>query len=72
MEFASQCRQQHQPTAIGEAMARGLGLTPAGSAGQCGSDRAGGSVQPRFAVMCLIATFGVPCVLSMPMCLWWR
>src|SRR6266567_681009 len=67
MEFA----KKHQPTAIGEAMARGLGLNPQALRGQCGSDRAcGDQVQPRLAgAMCLTASFGVACVFSMPMCL---
>src|SRR6266567_171703 len=68
MEFA----KQHQPTAIGEAMARGLGLNPQALRGQCGSDCArGDQVQPRLAgAMCLTASFGVAWVFSAPIC--WR
>src|SRR4029077_13095703 len=67
-------QKQHQPTAIGEAMAHGLGLGPdKARRGQWICPRPSGLVQPRLAgAMCLTTNFGAACVFNTPMCLWWR
>ena len=51
-----------------------VGLIRAGLAGAMGIEPCPPiSFQPRLACeTCLTASFGTPCVFSMPMCLWWR